>query len=207
VVNINKVKLTDPNLIWDDVNPRPIRNQRQGARAPVDPLPAQQIHPSNDHEQQATSRPAAQLRPQRAPVRLTGNRRRADSQSSGDNGAYNETADPGTVTPSQDDNQATASSARPPALTRPAPQRSTDDKRLHRQANRRPHQPDVETSAKHPPPPRGYVRPLQDPVLPEAKRTRPLLLRAAKRHLTPPDEETQKKAKLEVIQLVRQCFL
>ena len=37
-LNINKVKLVDPNIAWDEVNPRPIRNPRIGARQPPQDL-------------------------------------------------------------------------------------------------------------------------------------------------------------------------
>ena len=35
----DKVRLVDPNIVWDELNPRPIRNTRIGARTVVGPRP------------------------------------------------------------------------------------------------------------------------------------------------------------------------
>jgi hypothetical protein len=210
VVNVSKVKLVDPNIIWDELNPRPIRNQRLGNRIATDPP---QHQPGNVSKQATADAQTSQRMPnvrQGAQPARSYKRRRDDSQSSEESHLLKEAPPRLTATSSQDDQRCTppaASSTRQPAITRTAPERSDDHKKLHRQALRRPHQEEADQPAKRPPPNRGYVRPLADPVFPEAKRTRPILPRAAKRALTAPDEDTQKRAKLEAIALVRRCSL
>ena len=55
VLNRDKVRLVDPNIVWDEVNPRPIRNPRVSARLVTGPAPLlQQLEddPPEDEQQQ-----------------------------------------------------------------------------------------------------------------------------------------------------------
>ena len=47
VLNVNKVRLVDPNIAWDQLNPRPKRNQTSSARQPPhrEPIPLPQPAP------------------------------------------------------------------------------------------------------------------------------------------------------------------
>lgn len=54
-LNVNKVRVVDPNLAWDRVNPRPIRNPRQGPRIAIRQLPGPRPtdHQSPQHDPQS----------------------------------------------------------------------------------------------------------------------------------------------------------
>jgi hypothetical protein len=185
VVNVNKVKLVDPNIVWDSVNPRPIRNPHKPARVTHD-----RTHPP-PHQSAPHPRP---IRTRQAPKR-----RRASSESSQDSfkgpppplqsHSSSETLD---TTP--------AAPQRTTATSRPAPQDFRDTKRLHRQANRRQLPQDQDTDIKRPHR-RGITRPAPLDQLPPSKRQRPLLHRAAKRPLLidPPSIDIQKKARISAI--------
>jgi hypothetical protein len=93
-----------------------------------------------------------------------------------------------------------APTTRIPATTRPSTSRHDDHKRLHRQAIRRPLPQDTHVDPKRPLR-RGITRPSFTDQLPPSKRNRPMLHRAAKRHLTThvPSSDIQKRARIEAI--------
>jgi hypothetical protein len=177
-----------------------VRNQCTGARAP-------QINVQPPPGNSAAEREGAPWRPNTRPPppkQQAVKRRRADSHSSDCSGTPTQQL-PSHLPSDLQQEDITPTPARTPAITRPAHQDSGTSKRLHRTATRRPLPTHDDRPSKRPPQPRGFVRPLIDPPLPHPKRHRPVLERAAKRQITPPDNITQKKARLELITLVSQC--
>ena len=144
VLNINKVKLVDPNIVWDDVRPRPKRNPRHSARTATRlkmPYPPDRSRsPSPGEASTSRLQPASK-------------RRRGLSQSSTDSTETLHYVRP--APRSRPQSRATVPSspqaptaARIPATARPAAQRQTDAKRLQRTATRRPHAPDQPVTVK-----------------------------------------------------------
>ena len=216
VLNRNKVKLVDPNIVWDELNPRPIRNPRKSTKLTgLAPRAIRQDHAAQEPTP-STSKAATKVKP-------TMKRRRHESHSSEEEetttARHTKTATrKGTsVEPQPSTSQHQQDPPESPVTTteqHSSRKRAAVDcktsaavgKRQHRQAPRRPHEQDDTPQDNKRPLFKGVRRPheddsqdirkrlhrhaprrLHDPE-PEVnpKRTRPTLPRGAKRTL-PPD--------------------
>ena len=126
-LNINKIKIVDPNITWDELNPRPVRNARKSTRATgLAPVPRNIIQHPADHAPPITEETK----------KAHAKRRRTHSQSSEESDVITPPRRLTTAvrqTPSVDPQPST--SAQPP-----------EDRR--RTATRRTHSPDAPTAHK-----------------------------------------------------------
>jgi transposase InsO family protein len=204
VLNVNKVRLVDPNIVWDEVQQRPKRNPHISAR------PREPLLPPQQQKTKAVKRPrvgGTTYQP-RAPARERAPKRRRGSspdvaqerppQPGNKTGQADHTGQsdldhhqvntPATATvPHSHTTTGLPTATRTPAIQRRAPQDLTS-KRHRRKAPRRPHAADDGAD--------------QQP----RKRWRPYLPRAVKRPLqqdfNPPGLGEQKRARLQAIYLV-----
>ena len=233
VLNINKVRVVDPNIVWDDVNPRPKRNSRKSTRdtgLQADNNNTRMLHiPAPPQRNNASGRVQAKKR-MRTDDRSPEPPATKDALAQGDNTPQTQHAD--TTAPP-------VNSSRTPSLIRKAALTSPQDtKRLHRAATKRPAQQATTASAKRPAPPptkpdpavhkstavtrkaaqstadtkRLHRQAPRRPALPShhlpQKRARPFLPRGTKRpivtNIRKPSPQVQKRQRIDLIELVSQ---
>ena len=184
-LNINKVKLVDPNIAWDEVNPRPIRNPRLGARQP-NPAPPNRPAPPRGNRLAPPAVHTQVTNPGGSQPQRPAKRRRANEHDvTADKHRRTGQANPGRAGPQQTT-----------AYKQPANDGASQ------QSQRLNQQPRPSTSA-------STTKRPTDPIDPEevpTKRARPYLPRGVKRPLPEeliPTPEQQKRARIVTISLVK----
>ena len=212
VLNVNKLRLVDPNIAWDEVNPRPIRNPRQGARRAAAPLLDGRLAPAPLVDGRLAPAPTTD-RPTSPVAGNSGGgpqlkRRRQESHSSTDSGAtiiyeypeppspsHSQTGQPPTNTSKDSTAHRNSDRARPSlprAVKRPEPTDTGSPlpqqqaKRTRRAGEKRPETAEPATSWR------------------QAKKAhRDAPKRGKQEGTSPPDLPQQKKAKLDAIMAVK----
>ena len=201
ILNVNKVRLVDPEIAWDELNPRPVRNTRRPARLQLGPRPTILVGPP---QLPANASDVTRTAPRggRNPKRMRTDDALSDTpQQQGHTKPLDSTSDSTFPRKQQDNAHRTARSTATKRTASPTPlhsaktfrptehrrpvgytSKSTPAKRLHSQAQT------------------GNPRDSTERL----KRARLSLPRGCKRQWRPPNAE-QKRQRLHAIQLV-QCF-
>ena len=219
VLNINKIRVVDPNIAWDELNPRPTRNPRQSARVTdLPPPPRKRTPPPRKRAPERRSlappdtapaqkqSPGKRQRQAPAQKQSTGKRRRQESMRSTDSEAtiIYDHQDEEPVSSPLDDNQHTAL----PSTSSDQPLPSTSaDCQPRNPAQPRPAISRSEDKKRIHRAPERRAREGGEPGPVPIKRYRPFQPRAAKRRTEPdplrPSDTQQKRARVEAIAAVR----
>ena len=208
VLNVDKVRVVDPNIIWDDVNPRPIRNSRVSTRktglqdstsTPMLHIPAPPHKEVQDGRTHHPKRKRTDQSPPASPTPRAVNR----------NVSNKTTATTSQRPLAQQQPQHSSTTQRSASTTRKANQSQENAKRLHGAGSKRTAHPAIIASAKRPAlnSRETLVRiPAVTRFANNSDRSRPYLPRGTKRSLLTnirkPSPRELKRQRIDLIDLV-----